>query len=213
MDLFSYLLGKKSGGTPIPPEPTPILPDGYTKVNYIESSGTQYIDTGYIPNANTKIEIKCLLIVGGGGLTFGNRMPAEGGGDDIYYSLASASGKVTFFYNQRVRVISDLNLGDFVDFSVESNKVNFNGVEYDNITIDQFPTYPIILFGLNNADTIALSSTKIGRTKIYENNVLIHDYIPCYRNSDSVGGMYDVIVEEFLTNDGTGDFSYENIYE
>lgn len=213
MDLISYLLAKNSVKPSPAPTPEPTLPSAYTKVNYIESSGTQYIDTGYIPNANTKIEIKCLLIVGGGGLAFGNRMPAEGGGDDIYYSLASASGKATFFYNQRVRVISDVNLGEFVDFSVESNKVNFNGVEYDNITIDQFPTYPIILFGLNNADTMALSSTKIGRTKIYENNVLIHDYIPCYRNSDSEVGMYDVIAEEFLTNDGTGDFSYENIYE
>ena len=29
----------------------------YKKVEYIESTGTQYIDTGYIPKANTKLEL------------------------------------------------------------------------------------------------------------------------------------------------------------
>ena len=32
------------------------LPSGYTQVEYIESTGTQYIDTGYIPNNNSEIE-------------------------------------------------------------------------------------------------------------------------------------------------------------
>jgi len=30
------------------------IPTSYTPVEYIESSGTQYIDTGYKPNNNTK---------------------------------------------------------------------------------------------------------------------------------------------------------------
>ena len=31
--------------------------DGYKEVEYIESTGTQYIDTGYIPKTNTKLEL------------------------------------------------------------------------------------------------------------------------------------------------------------
>ena len=31
--------------------------EGYKEVEYIESTGTQYIDTGYIPKTNTKLEL------------------------------------------------------------------------------------------------------------------------------------------------------------
>ena len=34
------------------------LPDGYTRVEYIESTGTQYIDTRYYPNNLTDVECK-----------------------------------------------------------------------------------------------------------------------------------------------------------
>ena len=34
------------------------LPTGYTALEWIESTGTQWIDTGYAPNANTKIEAR-----------------------------------------------------------------------------------------------------------------------------------------------------------
>ena len=33
------------------------FPVGYKEVEYIESTGTQYIDTGYIPKTNTKLEL------------------------------------------------------------------------------------------------------------------------------------------------------------
>ena len=34
------------------------LPEGYTQVEYLQSSGTQYIDLGYKGKANTKVEVK-----------------------------------------------------------------------------------------------------------------------------------------------------------
>ena len=36
---------------------TSILPSGYTQVDYIQSSGTQYIDTGVAPSTSTGIDI------------------------------------------------------------------------------------------------------------------------------------------------------------
>lgn len=38
--------------TPVVP-----LPKGYTKLAYIQSSGTQYVDTGFTPNQDTCIEM------------------------------------------------------------------------------------------------------------------------------------------------------------
>ena len=37
---------------------TGILPAGYQQVEYIQSTGTQYINTRYIPNSNASIEMK-----------------------------------------------------------------------------------------------------------------------------------------------------------
>ena len=44
-DTASYLLGKNAGGGGI-------LPEGYKQVKYIQSDGTQRIDTGISPNDN-----------------------------------------------------------------------------------------------------------------------------------------------------------------
>ena len=80
-DLFSYLLGKNNSsyktlsGTEITfksikgklnslmltkesTQATSILPSGYTQVDYIQSSGTEYIDTNYnLTSENEKVEM------------------------------------------------------------------------------------------------------------------------------------------------------------
>ena len=49
---------------------------------------------------------------------------------------------------------------------------------------------------------------RIYACKIYdENGVKIREFIPCYRKSDSVIGMYDTINQTFYTNAGTGAFT------
>ena len=40
--------------------------DGYTEIEYIESNGTQYIDTGVVPNSNTDIDMTCRAVSNGG---------------------------------------------------------------------------------------------------------------------------------------------------
>ena len=42
--------------------------------------------------------------------------------------------------------------------------------------------------------------------KIYEQNVLVRNYIPCYRKADNVIGLYDKVNGVFYTNAGSGTF-------
>ena len=44
--------------------------------------------------------------------------------------------------------------------------------------------------------------------KIYESDVLVKHFIPCYRNSDNKVGLYDIVNNVFYTNQGTGEFLY-----
>lgn len=42
--------------------------------------------------------------------------------------------------------------------------------------------------------------------KIWNDNILLGHYVPCYRVSDNIVGMYDLVTESFYTNVGTGAF-------
>ena len=55
----------------------------YCEVEYLESSGTQYIDTGFIPTGNTGIDIRFLITGRGSGGNDSNMIMV--GGDSAGY--------------------------------------------------------------------------------------------------------------------------------
>ena len=65
--------------------PAKLLPDGFTKLAYIQSSGTQYIDTGFKPNQSTRV----IAVVGAddSDCIFGT---ADGYGSKMYSFIASS---------------------------------------------------------------------------------------------------------------------------
>ena len=67
------------------------------------------------------------------------------------------------------------------------------------------------VFGYHNTRTDGVgykSSNKLYKLDIYdENGTHIYDLVPCYRKSDSVIWMYDIINDVFYTNEGSGTFT------
>ena len=61
----------------------------------------------------------------------------------------------------------------------------------------------IYLFSNNKSN---YSSIKLYYLKIYDNNNLIRDYIPCIRKSDSEVGLYSLVDNEFYKNEETENF-------
>ena len=179
------------------------LPSGYTQVAYMRSSGTQWIDTGYYPNQNTKFKISgkqgdtdCALF----GLSqvlycFNNS------GTTTYYGFCGDNSSFTFTMRS-VPIVLTMSATD---------GIVINGTKYVDLTAGSTTAdYPMALFGrmTNTTGEIAkLGNHRINYAKIYENNILIHNYIPCRRNSDNVLGMYDTVTGNFLTNAGTGTFT------
>jgi hypothetical protein len=37
------------------------LPDGYARLEYLESNGKQFIDTGFVPNQDTRVRAEIVL--------------------------------------------------------------------------------------------------------------------------------------------------------
>ena len=64
------------------------------------------------------------------------------------------------------------------------------------------------IFGVNANGSVSSSpSMKLYSFLLYDNEKLIREFIPCYRKSDSVIGLYDIVNDVFYTNSGTGTFS------
>ena len=209
------------------------LPSGYTQVEYIESSGTQYIDTGYKPNVNTSINIKyypavsstfmCLYGVQNSrtlnrfyGLIsatqFKVQINSNAGGTESYWGLNkngtfSKNSNGTFAETQ---CIVDLTV-DNVNKNVSIKSDEYNGdislsgtVFGDNLNC----THNMLLLSRSTAGTAENSfSGKIYVFSIKDNGVLIQNLIPCRRNSDNVLGMYDTVTGTFFENAGTGTFT------
>ena len=71
-------------------------------------------------------------------------------------------------------------------------------------------TSPIYIFGMRlpNGSAGSLGKFKLYKFKIYESDVLVHDFIPAKikTNSDDIICLYDKVTNEFFTNAGTGSF-------
>jgi hypothetical protein len=54
--------------------------------------------------------------------------------------------------------------------------------------------------------TLEVFNGKIYCCKFYKDYKIIRDFVPCYRTTDRVAGMYDLVSGVFYTNAGTGEF-------
>lgn len=173
------------------------LPSGYTKLEYIESSDTQYIDTGIKPDVNTKIE----AIIGRNSqlITSDNGIFGTG-----YFGCRWASDSVlrggfgtTDWTNTNVTQLDKNNI------QFETGNFKYNSEMLSVRTGSSFGSNSILLFAITTANK---SATRLYSFAIYQNNVLVRDFIPA-KNSSDVVGMYDTISQTFFTNAGTGTFT------
>ena len=184
-----------------------LLPDGYTQVDYIESSGTQYIDTLYIPNSNTKYDIKLSATQISSTSYFISAFDSTNRNNIYSPSNKRASAGYGSTYKN---TDSYLSLNTIYNFVLDKNLfymdneliATFNQSTFEN-------TANCVIFAQNTGGSISnYSKIKLYHCKIYANNVLIRDFIPCYRNIDNEVGLYDLVNNVFYTNQGTGTFSY-----
>ncbi|MBQ9607852.1 MAG: phage tail protein [Lachnospiraceae bacterium] len=195
--------------------PNQILPEEYTQVDYIENTGKQYIDTGIHGNLNTEIITKVTNNNYSGQL-FGD---ITNNSKAISCNFSFNSSLISRFGNKESSSI----LGNYVSsnnvFTLKENKegiyINGSKVQEFNAT-DTFITENTLLLFNRNSSSGSQQNTWKGKLyyfKIYDNNSLVRDFIPCYRNSDNEVGLYDLVNNVFYTNQGTGAFTYGSTYD
>ena len=186
-----------------------ILPLEYQQIEYLRSTGTQYIDTGVIPDNETGFSIDMSLDnMATDRFLFGCRQDSGeysrfvlGVSQNIYFgfgmavnNLAKWKVNINTFFNAKLNFLNSrvANVNDNNDLGINPLKVAI--------------TYSIIMFGRNSAGSISSSAQTIKACKISQGDAIIRDFIPCYRKADGVAGMYDLVEGVFYTNKGTGTF-------
>ena len=179
------------------------LPSGYTRLEYIESTGTQYIDTGFMATNLSRIVIDFTYL--GGDVVFGAYNTGGAGAVGMqnlsgsWYQYYGSSGGVT-------SVAAAVNKRYKADYN--QNVATINGVVGRTAAANSFTgTNPVILFGIQNAGTVGfLSKLKLYECKIYENGVLSRSFIPVKTKSGAIG-LYDEVSSSFYPNAGAGTFT------
>lgn len=180
------------------------LPETYTQLEYIESTGTQYIDTEYIANTNTEVRTKFLL-------NNKNEFGLYGGqitGKDTSLRFFADSGSLYIAHGgNRQQQVNNLEIN--IEYELQHNKSEcvINGVQYISSGSNDFQRTTLTICKCNGFGTNGyFLNGRIYYFKIYDSNILVRDFIPCYRNSDSEAGLYDLVNNVFYTNQGTGKF-------
>lgn len=174
-------------------------------IEYLESDNTSYIDTGYKPNQNTTIEIKYKGVQ--------NSCPifSRWSEDPTYDTFGifiknittSTENTVLYYgrYSETKYNFVTCPLSDIHEITIGLNNLIVNGTS-TSITRNTFQsTVNLNLFKGTNSSTAGI---RIYYLKIYENNILIQDFIPVRKNG--IGYMYDKVTRKLFGNAGTGAF-------
>ena len=221
------------GVVTVPPQPTRPgytfngwkvigVPTGYTKLEYLESTGTQYIDTNItISNYErvvTKLStIDCSMPHNPG--PFGSYSDVNGRNTIVPWKYSDknpfgylAIGGSSYYYlpyGYNNPVNTSLNI--IYDMDITADNGQYSG-KYCGITISgNYSTMEnglsVTLFGYKRENYVSLSATRIYYFMLYTApNSLAFNGIPARRNSDNVLGMYDTVTQTFFTNAGSGAF-------
>lgn len=191
------------------------IPDNYTLCEYLESTGTQWIDTGYVPNSKTTLLVDMQMTNKSGMRSnfFGSNDTAN---EARFSFLISAprgdKWQINLCETYQENYSNDLNR-HLVVFDAYNETVTIDGlnrlsqsVTWSNLDNN---TYSLYLFSNNvNGGTPSINSNaKIYQTIISENGVIQKVLVPCLDNN-GMPCMYDLVSKTTFYNAGSGTFNY-----
>lgn len=196
-------------------KPAPALPYD-AEVEYIESTGTQWIDTGTPATSNMHVNVRFSDYTVAGAWLFGARKAFQNSALGVYTESSNnvwrrtfgnfVSGPFTFSTIDLGVTTFDYDCGHFV---ATREKVPMTVDVTDTAPAFDSSPYSIHLWTLNNGGgSTNIAHAKIYGFKIWENGVLVRDMIPVHVGSE--GAMYDRVSGELFRNAGTGAFLYGN---
>ncbi|MBQ9430507.1 MAG: hypothetical protein IJU44_03040 [Kiritimatiellae bacterium] len=198
------------------------LPEGYTRIDYLESSGGQYIKAEHTHTRNTKVV--CVANVpevqfGTWSTLFGSRNGSYSKNALEFFATSTKPGTV---YGRTGAEATGDNLpyGEIVEITVDGATASWRGLEKPNLTGSITTTgtlddgiHSLFIFAMNQStssrgtavEASSCSIMKLYSFKIYESDELKRDFVPCISPAGEPG-LFDLVDGGFHNNRGEGRF-------
>ena len=172
---------------------------GYDILEYLESSGTQYIDTGVVYANDTKLTQRfCVVDFAGAQMQMGALDTVSGAYHRFHWGITSSGNYIVWAgiggNGQATRTAGS---DGWVNLTKDA------AGSYD--TDDGHST--LAIFARNEGGTFTCGKFRVGQTCIWKNGLLVRNMVPARRKADDVLGLYDYCKPKFYLNEGTGDFA------
>lgn len=178
---------------------------------YVETTGGQYIDTGYAANLNTAVEVTFQTNSGNKWL-FGSR--ASGGAANTYALHVSSMNSI-WFQMANDSSSTQFSTSNFSNkqttITVNKDAAYLNGTQIGTVGRTSFGENTLSLYlGVINANGSGTDRPFVGKiysSRIWDNGELVRFFVPA-RDKDGNIGFYDLVTKQMYLNAGTGNFAY-----
>lgn len=181
-----------------------IISSGLVELEYIESTGTQYIDTGIKASKTLKVEADIDVSPASGWvMILGDYTSGS------YFSWWRQNTTIYAYYGSNNKTLAELT-GKRKYISNNTN--NIWSIDTSKITVTPNSSdfskngNNLYLFSVNNGGNYNKASMKLYSCKIYDNGTLVRDFIPAKRISDGKCGLWDKVNFKFYTDENGGNF-------
>lgn len=194
--------------------------DKYKEVEYIESTGTQYLNTGVYVNPDYTVEVTFILTqrkttwdtlfgTRNGQLARFTARWANSTNGQLGVQRSKSKTSSVESYNDSVATKSKVT-DSWHTVTLDGQKYMFDGVlrkTFSATTSTAAFPYPMFVCALCDAGTPNdYGYFRIKSVRIWDNNdELVRDYIPCV-NLEGVAGLYDVVTDSFSTSGSSTQF-------
>ena len=203
--VYNYGTGYLFAG----PEKTSEVPEDNTELEYIETSGTQYIDTGVVATGYTTAQGVFSDIPhpdsGTIAVLFGSRYDTGG------YKLFSANiynDRIKFFYAGSSGILDISQTPSTAVVTLSPTEGRTNSYKGSLTSTKQDYINPIYIFRRScpsGVDPLACPHGRLHSFKVWEGETLVRDMVPYRKNG--VVCMYDKVSQTYFYNAGTGNFT------
>ena len=203
-----FLSGGRVGMT----DPGSGLPSGYTALNYIQSSGTQYINTELSAPKGFHAVFDIELLSAASTQAIIGAHDTAAPYNRSYLAINSNKTWQIGYYDFYNFGSLALNTKYNIDVSTISGsifcKINGTAQSLSTPTSAARSSVPIYVFAMNYGTNPLPCSAKLYGMKIYtsgDTSELARDLVPCISDTGGVG-MYDLVTKKFYGNAGSGSF-------
>ena len=192
------------------------LPSEYQEVEYIWTTWTQYIDTWIFPWTNIQVETKITVQSTTQEKTVFWNYKSSSTASYLYYHLTAYSNAWYYWINGSEWHAWSYSPVIWTQYEIvynnENNQLSVNWTEVWSVSWTQWQSWSTLYISARWTVNDCYWYFNYYYFKVFNKTTWEYerDFVPCYRKSDSVIGLYDLVNNQFYTNSWTGTFTKWN---